>query len=318
MTNLIFERIPACVRRIAVVGHVRPDGDCAGSVTAVYRYLRNLYPEREIVPFLGEYEESLGFLAEGIPVRTDDGEGLFADLCIGLDISAPERIGAGSRAFSEAARTLVIDHHETNPCFGDENVVCPDASSTCEVLYTRMDSGKITQETAVSLYTGMVHDSGAFRYSCTGPETLRAAAGLLEKGVPFSRIIEDSMELKSYAVQKLTAAVLLRSRLYAEEKCLVSDCPLELLDRFEVPLREIGSVVTVLNDTREAEVTLFLYEAEPGVWKGSLRSRRDVNVARLAAVYGGGGHAKAAGFSFAGDCRDAEEGILEALRESSH
>lgn len=313
--SLISDWILDSDRTIAVAGHVRPDGDCVGSTSAAYRYLVKLYPDRDIFLFLEPFEESLLFLTEGLPVRTDSGEGLEPDLCIALDVSSEDRIGAGKDAYFHAGRRIVIDHHETNPGLGEIHVIEPETSSASEVLYGLLDRTLIDRDIATALYTGIVHDTGVFQYDCTGPETLRAAAELISRGVPFPRIIEESVELRSYRIQKLTADVILNSRLYPEEKLLVSCCPASLRAQYGAEVKELGSVVTSMNRVREAEVTLFMYESAPGVLKGSLRSRSDVNVAEIAAVFGGGGHRKAAGFSTEEPFDATVERIRAILRE---
>ncbi len=89
------------------------------------------------------------------------------------------------QSFSKKAVRFCVDHHVSNQSFADQNYIMPDASSTSELIYNLLDYGKMSVETAECLYTGMVHDTGVFRYSCTHPSTMRAAAALMEKGIDF-------------------------------------------------------------------------------------------------------------------------------------
>lgn len=303
------------VRKVAVVGHVHPDGDCAGSVTAAYLYLTENCPELEVVPFLEPLPDNLRFLTENIPVREDDGDGEIFDQCICLDCASQERIGAGKKAFENAVRTICMDHHETNTGFADESYIIPDCSSTCEVLCGRLHMDRISEETAVRLYTGMVHDSGLFAYDCTAGSTMRYAAELIEKGIDFSEIVRKSFTEESYSVMKFTSEVISKSVLDPEIHFLSAQADQALLLKYGLDTRDIGSVVAQLNKVREADVVLFSYQYEDGSWKASLRSKNDINVADIAFRLGGGGHRKAAGFSTAETPEKICEKISDYIRE---
>jgi phosphoesterase RecJ-like protein len=131
MTKKISDLIVQSVKTVAVAGHLRPDGDCIGSVTAVYRYLKDLFPTLKIQAFLQDAQEELDFLKDGIETDPSDGEETVYDLCILADVSDISRIGAGKNAFFNARHTAVIDHHLSNRGFGDEQYVFPEAASTC-------------------------------------------------------------------------------------------------------------------------------------------------------------------------------------------
>ncbi|MBP5225627.1 MAG: DHH family phosphoesterase [Lachnospiraceae bacterium] len=316
MTKKISDFITEDVKTVAVAGHLRPDGDCIGSVTAVSRYLKDLFPALEVRTFLQDAQEELDFLKEGLQTDGTDGDGTVFDLCILTDVSDASRIGAGKNAFANARHTVVIDHHLSNAGFGDENYVFPEASSACEVLCGMMDMEKVSYGTAVSLFTGLVHDTGVFRYSCTGPQTLAYASVLIAKGIPFTEIIEDSFVSKPRELMLFTAEVDLHSCFFEEERVLVGAASLELQDAYGVSYMEIGGVPAHLNETKEAEVTVFFYELNEGEWKASVRSHGNVNAASLAARFGGGGHARAAGFEWNGDVQDGVDAVLKAVREA--
>ena len=297
------------IRTAAITGHVRPDGDCAGAVTGLYRYLRKNRPELELAVFLEEIPENLRFLLHGIPVRNDAGKPGF-DLAISLDTSEPGRIGAGKEAFLGAAHTVCIDHHETHPGFAGINHIEPRTSSVSEILVKLLDADKIDTECAAAFYTGIVHDTGVFRYDSVTGDTLRTAAVLVDKGIPFSEIIEHSISNLSYREMLIASEVILGSHFYEEEKLLTGFAPLSLQQKIGISPLEFGSVVTELNQMDRAETVLFLYETEPGVYKGSLRSKGPVSVSGIAALFGGGGHERAAGFSLA----EPPEVIIEKVR----
>ena len=314
--NNLSELLNPKIRRIAIAGHMNPDGDCAGSILALYSYLTENFDGLEVVPFMDlPLSSEIAYLPGDEPLRSDPGEGEQFDLMFVLDAATPDRLNAGKEAYRHASYKIVIDHHGTNPAYGDENYIDAGASSACEVLMRYMDIEKISQRTALCLYSGIIFDTNVFRYDCTGPETLRCAALLLEKGIPFAEIIRTSLTEMPWKVARITAAVTERSVLKEEDKFLFAICDQELLLENGVTTKEIGGVVSELNKTKEAETTLLLYQFEDGTWKASMRSKSLVDVSRIAAYFDGGGHIRAAGFSFAGDPEKMAEKILKKVRE---
>ena len=317
--NNLSELLTPEVRRIAITGHIRPDGDCAGSVLGLYAYLTENFDGIEVVPYLDlPLTSEIAYLADSVPIRSDTGEGEHFDLFFALDASTPDRLNAGKDAYKNAARRIVIDHHGTNPGYGDENYIDGKASSTSEVLMRFMDPEKISKRTALCLYSGIIFDTNVFSYDCTGPETLRDAALLLEKGIPFAEIIRTSLMEKPWKVARITSAVTEKAVLCAEEKFLFAICDQVLLQKNGVTTNDIGSIVSELNKTKEAETTLFLYQFEDGTWKASLRSKSIVDVAKIAGDFGGGGHVRASGFSFIDDPEAMAEKIRKKVREQMH
>ena len=194
--------------------------------------------------------------------------------------------------------------------FAGINHIEPRTSSVSEILVKLLDADKIDTECAAAFYTGIVHDTGVFRYDSVTGDTLRTAAVLVDKGIPFSEIIEHSISNLSYREMLIASEVILGSHFYEEEKLLTGFAPLSLQQKIGISPLEFGSVVTELNQMDRAETVLFLYETEPGVYKGSLRSKGPVSVSGIAALFGGGGHERAAGFSLA----EPPEVIIEKVR----
>ena len=166
--------------RIAIGGHVRPDGDCVGACMGVYNYIREQYPEKEISVYLEDIPNTLKFMQGTGTILHEVPEGKDCQLFIALDCGDMERLGFSASLFKRAERTLCIDHHISNQSFATENYIHGDASSTCELICQLLPGEKISRETAECLYTGIVHDTGVFRYTCTSPETMRMAAFLME------------------------------------------------------------------------------------------------------------------------------------------
>ena len=106
----------------------------------------------------------------------------------------------------------------SNQAFAEENYIVPDASSTCELVFDMLEVDKITKEIAECLYTGMVHDTGVFQYSCTSEKTMNIAGVLMEKGIEYSKIIDDTFYTKTYNQNRILGKALLDSKLYLDGK----------------------------------------------------------------------------------------------------
>ena len=176
------------VNRVAIAGHVRPDGDCVGSCMGLYLYLKENYPEIATDVYLELPGEQFSFLSCFEEIKTAYKPGKVYDLLITLDVSDKNRIGVALEGYETAKKRVCIDHHISNRGLGDVNEIRPNASSTCEVLYTLLEEEKVSKVVAEALYTGMVHDTGVFQYSCTSPETMRIAAKLMEKDIPLQKL----------------------------------------------------------------------------------------------------------------------------------
>ncbi len=136
----------------------------------------------------------------------------------------------------------------------------------------------------------------------------------MEKGVDCTGIIEKSVSDQDYQELRIAAQCILDSVFYPEEGFLYAVCPTAMQERFGVTSHQLGHVVVELDQTAGADVTLFLYQFEDGSWKGSLRAKCDLNVAKIASRFGGGGHVRAAGFSYQGKPEKAVEKVREALK----
>lgn len=152
---------------VAVSGHVRPDGDCVGSTLAVYNYIKDYYPDIKARLYLEPSPNIFKFMQRADEIDSGYADDTVYDLFIACDCSDTGRLGSAAKYFESAKRTLCIDHHVTNGAFADTNYIFPDASSTCELVFELLPKERITIQIAECIYTGMVHDTGVFQYSCT-------------------------------------------------------------------------------------------------------------------------------------------------------
>ena len=163
---------------IAISGHIRPDGDCIGSVLATCQYLKKNTPDKEVRVFLESPGPEFSCIQGIEEIDTQMESEKVYDLFFILDCSL-DRIGKALPIAQRAKKRINIDHHISNEGTGDINILEPMASSTSEVVFGLMDVTKLDEEIAKALYLGLVHDTGVFKYSNTSPGTLRIAAELI-------------------------------------------------------------------------------------------------------------------------------------------
>ena len=296
--------------RIAISGHVRPDGDCVGSTMGLFQYLLEQYPEKEVDVYLEEVPESFSFLSATQRIRHEMTEEAPYDLFFCLDCGSLDRLGFSAPLFEQAKQTVCIDHHISNTAFADVNYVVADASSTSELVYQLLEEENVSLLTAEALYMGIVHDTGVFQYSCTSPATMEIAGKLMAKGIDYPKIVDETYYMKSFAQQKIWGKAMMESQLHLNGKCISGIVTKKDMEVYGVSPKELDGLVSGLRSTAGVEAAVFLYETEDG-YKISLRSARYVDVAKIAMEFGGGGHVRAAGAS--SDIKDPERILNELL-----
>ncbi len=292
------------VGNVAIIGHIRPDGDCIGSCLGLFNYLKAVYPQVETKVYLGDPAPRFAYLKGFDQINTIFAQEVSFDLCICLDCSDEERLGDGKPILQLAKHSICIDHHVTNTRYAGENVVEPEASSTCEILYGLMKEEGITREVAECLYTGIIHDTGVFKYSCTSAKTMAIAGRLMETGIDFTDIIDGSFYRKTYLQNQILGRALLESVSFLDGKCIFSVVRLKDMKFYGVTSKDLDGIVEQLRLTEGVECAIFLYEIESQIFKVSLRATGDLNVAEIAGYFGGGGHIKAAGCTMSGTIYD--------------
>jgi phosphoesterase RecJ-like protein len=300
---------------IGITGHVRPDGDCVGSTLAMYNYISDRYPEAKVRLFLEPMPNIFGFLKGVEQVRHDYDDQPPFDLFIVLDCGDIARIGDAAKYFEQAAHTVCIDHHISNQSFAEVNYVFPDASSTCELVFELLEEDAVTKEIAECLYTGIVHDTGVFQYSCTSSKTMNVAGKLMDKGIDYDNIVDVTFHTKTYNQNRVMGKALLDSQLYLDGKVIVAAIPLETMKEFEVLPKHMDGIVNQLRVTKGVKIAVFLYENEDHTYKASFRVNGDFDAASLAMHFGGGGHVKAAGCTLEGEIGDIIDRIVAEIEK---
>ncbi|MBE5909737.1 DHH family phosphoesterase [Pseudobutyrivibrio sp.] len=296
-----FNELLSDANVIGISGHIRPDGDCVGSCMAMYNYIATYYSDKELHVYLDPIPNIFKFFknADKIEDIHEAAPEKEFDLFIALDCSDGGRLGDVFPYFEKAKHTVCIDHHVTNGGFAEYSYIIPDDSSTCELVYNQFDKDKITKEIAECLYTGIIHDTGVFQYSCTTEATMAAAGFLMTKGIDYPKICTDTYYAKTMIQNRMLGMALLNCKTYLNGKVIAAVIDSNDMAKYDAQSKHLEGIVQQLRDTTGVEVAVFLYELADGDFKGSTRASGDVDLTVITGVYGGGGHKKAAGFSVA-------------------
>lgn len=298
---------------IAVFGHVHPDGDCIGSTLAVYNYIQDNFQGKTVDVYAENFASSFRFLNGAKKIRHDVTDQRY-DLGISIDVSSVDRLGKFQGLYNSCISTVCIDHHVSNPGFGDLCYIDGDASSASEVFTDLIDMEKVSKAAAECLYLGIVHDTGVFKYSCTHRKTMEVAGALLEKGVDSAYIIDETFYKKTYRQNMLMSRVVLESNLYDKGKIISGFIPKSLFREFKCTSLDTDGIVEQLRLTEGVEVAIFVYQITRKNFKFSLRSKNYVDVSAIAKTFGGGGHVRAAGFS-AASYEKTMDVLLDLIRQ---
>ncbi len=300
--------------KIVILGHVNPDGDCVGSCLAVYNYIKEWDSSRAVTVRLERVPSKFSYLSGFDAIETEAGEETY-DLCICLDSSGEERLGDFKSCFDRSAKTICIDHHITNCGYAQENVIDGHASSACEVVYGQLDESRISKRVAECIYTGIIHDTGVFKYSNTSRKTMEIAGKMMEKGIDFGTIIDGSFYKKTYMQSQILGRALLESITFLDGRCIFSVVRKKDMDFYGVEKSDLDGIVDQLRVIDGIECAIFLYETGIHQFKVSLRSNSIVDVSRIAAYFGGGGHVRAAGCTMSGSVHDVVNNLSAHIAE---
>jgi len=336
--RLVAEVLKAVEGPIYVVTHVDPDGDAIGSSLGLYRALKALGKD---VRWVATPPRFLRFLAKEEEYADPVEKLPPGSTLVVLDAAEPSRaVGAPVEGF-----VINIDHHGTNPRFGQIAVVDPSKAATAQMVKDLIDLMGVgwTAEIATPVLTGLITDTGNFRFANTTPEVLRVAAELVGYGVKLSELT-DRLQWRPPSYYKLMGKVLstvafhfggllVTAHLPAaaspsgehraasplgehrEAQAVASRREQQVASRREQQEEDSDDFVGLIRYAEGSVVAAFLRQREEGV-KVSIRSRAGVSAQNIAIKLGGGGHVPAAGATLKGlDLEAAYERLLEAVAE---
>jgi bifunctional oligoribonuclease and PAP phosphatase NrnA len=302
-----------------VVSHVQPDGDAISSTVIVQWLLEKLGKRVTLinegsVPGRLDYLRSSGLIlnySNEPPART------FKRI-IAVDCADFERIGLVRHVFEENYSLLNIDHHPTNDAYGAVNLLRFDAAATAEILFDLIARADIPLDVDVAnaIYTGLLTDTGGFRYSNTSPHVMSIASKLLAAGVNGFQLADHLLERMTMPQLRILQCGLSRLRFTEDGK--IGWLYIEPADMAETGAvgEDLEGLVNYARNIDGVEVGMLFKVTEKGDVKVSFRSAGEADVAAIAQTFGGGGHVRASGCRLSGSLTDAMETVVEAVRKA--
>ncbi len=287
----VFNKIKE-YQRIVIFRHKRPDGDAVGSTKGLREILRLTYPEKEILLQNSDTSDYLAFLGSEDEPRDDE---FFKDaLGIVIDTATTDRIS--NPQYALCREIIKIDHHINNEPYGDIMWVDEARSSASEMIadfyLTFRDELKLSKEAATYIYTGMITDSGRFRFSSVSGDTLRLAGMLLDMGIDLDTL-HANLYLKEFHTLKFQAYVYDHLKI-TENGVVYLHVTREMQDLFSLTYEEASASVSYMESIKNSLIWLAFIDNEDGSTRVRLRSRF-VTINSIAEKYHGGGHACASG-----------------------
>ncbi len=302
-------------KKILLLSHVNPDGDTLGSMCAAYDMIYSQFKKKADMLVVSNIPYNYQFLPNINLAQRYLDQSLVYDLVIALDIAAIDRAKEGRHFFDKAKFKINIDHHKTNPSYGDINIINPNASSCGEVLFElfKNNSWKITLDTAICLYTAIMTDTGNFRFENTSSSALRAAAELVDIGVNPNKIYKLCYENKSKNLVMFQNYCVNKAEFLNDNKIAYTTVYKKDLEKFKAGDDYTDGIAETLRAIDSTEVSFVLKEVEAKTTKISMRSKK-IDVAKICEKFGGGGHTFAAGCTIKASIKDSIEKLLKEIK----
>lgn len=301
-------------QKFGITTHIKPDGDGVGSSLGLCWLLKSLGKSAEVIVH-GEVPPAYRSLPGASEIRDIKAIDSQYDAIFVIECSDLERPGI---AGLESEFTVNIDHHATSEHFGTINWIDSTASAVGEMIYNlcKAIGGRVTREIAECVYMALVTDTGSFHFSNTTDRTLKVASELVKAGVKPAEVSEAVYNNYPWSRIELMRQVL--DTVKRDESGTVASL------RQTLKMREIAGAIDGDNNgfvniplaAREILAVVYMREVGADEYRVSLRSKGDINVAKVAEKFGGGGHRNASGLRIQGDWDAKEQELVEAVREA--
>ena len=297
---------------IVILTHENPDGDAIGTGLALYNALKEYGKNPDII--IPEYPRTFSFLPGADEIKKSSDIEKY-DLAISVDCATIKMLNGFANYFENAKVKVSIDHHSTNTMFGDLNYVSPDAPACAQILLVVLNYFKIeiTKDIGTCILTGIITDTGGFKYSSVKAETFEFVAWLLNKGINVSKIYRKVLQVKTKANFELTRMAMERLEFLEDGKVAFTYITKEDEEKVNAESGDHEGIVEVGRDIESVEVSIFLRETDKGC-KVSMRSNEYVNVSDVCILLGGGGHVRAAGATMQCTVEQAKEKVLRQVK----
>ncbi len=298
--------------KFGITTHIKPDGDGVGSSLGLCWLLRSLGKEAEVIVH-GDVPPAYQTLPGANEIRDVKAIDKDYDAIFVIECSDVNRPGIGGL---DAEFTVNIDHHATSEHFGTINWIDSTASAVGEMIYNlcKAIGGKVTREIAECVYMALVTDTGSFHFSNTTDRTLKVASELVKAGVKPAQISEAVYNNYPWSRVELMKEVIGTIRRHDNGRIATLRQTLEMRRIAGAVDGDNNGFVNIPLAAREVVASIYMREVGDNKYRVSLRSKGDINVARVAEKFGGGGHANAAGCSVEGNWDQSEADIVNRLR----
>ncbi len=297
---------------ILILCHKNPDGDTLGSATALSYALAQKGKKSAItchnkIPSKYEYME--------IPVFEDDFE---PEYIVAVDVASIGQLGENLQIYADKV-DLSIDHHGSNTEFAKNNCVYRDYPAAAQLMYKVIGAMgvEITPHIADCLYTGIITDTGCFRYSSTTPETHIIGAKLMEEGADHIALVEKFFMSKSRKAVMLEKYMLNNMEYHFEDRCALLAFTRDTMIEIKPDPTDLDGLPAMARDFEGVEISILIRPLrEEGAFKASIRTGENVNADEIAGRLGGGGHKRAAGCEIHGDIDSVKGLILKEVEKA--
>ena len=321
MTVSTFDEIGRVLRehqRFAILSHVRPDGDALGSQLALALSLQQLGKNVRVWNEDGMLEK-YSFLPRSELLTKPPSPAADVDVAIALDTAIQNRLGTGLAAVGSARIWINIDHHRSNPGYGDLVIVDSNAPATGEMIFSLIKSQGLpfNHDIAENLYAAISTDTGSFQYPKTSARTFEIAAELVRVGgLDVGRISQQLYENYPRRRLELLRELLRTTRFEFGDRAASFSLTLKTAADLAVLSEDNEGLIDYLRAIRGVIVAVFFEELADGKVRVSMRSKDEaVDVCAICQKFGGGGHTLAAGARVRGSLAEVEEKVLEEIRE---
>jgi len=302
--------------RILVSSHVRPDADAYGSAIAMALHLKSQGKDVTLWNEEGMTEKFRYLPDCDLVSAPPEHEKRDFDVFLALDTSTKERLGRVLKATGNVTTWINMDHHRSNHLYGDLNYIDAGAPATGQILYDYFaeTGAEITPSIAENLYAAISTDTGSFQYDKTSARTFRLVADLVEKGVNVPEISRKMYDSYPRRRLELLKALLNSARFDCDDRVASFSLSLETAKKLAVLPEDNEGLIDHLRAVEGVQVAVFFEELPESKVRVSMRSKEArFDVCKICGLFGGGGHAQAAGARLAGALEQAEEKVLEAV-----
>ena len=305
-------------KNILIVSHLNPDGDTLGSMCGLYSAIKDNFKKKAdmlVISHVPAVYKFLPYINEAKSLEDYDKSREY-NVVINVDVAAYDRMAGASVLFEKAEHKINIDHHKTNNGYAEFNFIDAEASSTGELLLSLMHemNWKITPETAKSLYTAILTDTGSFRFDNTTSKSFAAVAELVKIGVKPAEIYKNVYENDSKGLVLFQANAVSNAVFENDNKIVYTIVYKKDIEKFNAGDDCTEGLTEKLRAISTTEVAFTVKEISSNMSKISMRSK-NVDVAKICSTFGGGGHSLAAGCVIKSSIKDSVKKILEEIKK---